>query len=105
MYKLNAYGKDWDLTLVRSQYSYGKGLAVIANTSEGKCFAILTVNLESFDLDGDKEYAFVDTNNCPWVEEFLVKNEIAYFTGINVPQGFCTYPLYKFDLTKLQEEL
>lgn len=104
MYKINLFNTEWDLTLVRSHYNYGGGLAVIANTPTGECFAVLTVNLESFDLNGDKEYAFVDTNNCPWAEEFLTKNNIATPTHINIPQGFCTYPLYKFDLTKLKEE-
>ena len=103
MYKVKLFNTEWDLTLVRSRYSYGGGLAVIANTPEGECFAVLTVNLESFDLDGDEEYAFVDTNNNPWAEKFLVDNNIAEPTHINIPQGFCMYPLYKFDLTKLKE--
>jgi hypothetical protein len=40
--------------------------------------------------------AFLDTNNCPWVEEFLEENHIAKRTGIFAPSGFCTYPLYEF---------
>jgi hypothetical protein len=103
MYKVNLFNTEWDLTLVRSHYTYGGGLAVIANTPEGECFAVLTVNLDSFNLNGDKEYAFIDTNNCPWAEKFLVDNNIAEPTQIIVPQGFCMYPLYKFDLTKLEE--
>ena len=104
MYKVKLFGTEWDLTLYKSHYTYGGGLAVIANTPEGECFAVLTVNLETFDLDGNKEYAFIDTNNNPWAEKFLVDNNIAQHTNIKVPQGFCTYPLYKFDLTKLEEE-
>ena len=104
MYKINLFDTEWDLTLVRSHYTYGGGLAVIAITPEGETFAVLTVNLESFDLNGDEEYAFVDTNNNTWAEEFLIKNDIAQPTLIKIPQGFCEYPLYKFDLTKLKEE-
>lgn len=104
MYKVNLFNTEWDLILVRSHYTHGGGLAVIADTPEGECFAVLTVNLDSYSLDGDKEYAFIDTNNCPWAEEFLIKNNIAAPTRIIVHQGFCAYPLYKFDLTKLKEE-
>ena len=104
MYKVKLFGTEWDLTLVRSHYNYGRGLAVIANTPEGECFAVLTVNLETSNLNSDEEYAFVDTNNNPWAEKFLIKNNIAQPTNIKVPQGFCTYPLYRFDLSKLKEE-
>lgn len=103
MYKLNAYGKEWDLTLVRSHYNYGGGLAVMANIPEGECFAVLTVNISDRVLSNMS--AFVDTNNCPWAEKFLIENNIAIPTGITETSGFCIYPLYIFNLTKLQEEL
>lgn len=47
--------------------------------------------------------AFVDTNNMPEIEEFLVKNEIAEFTGLTQPSGLCTYPLYFFNERRLKE--
>ena len=47
-------------------------------------------------MQSDKK-AFVDTNNCPWVKEFLEDNHIAKFTGWSAPSGFCDYPLYEFD--------
>ena len=104
MYKVKLFRTEWDLTLYKSHYTHGGNLAVYAVSDEGETFAVLTVNLETFDLDGDQEYAFVDTNNNPWAEKFLVDNNIAQPTNIKISQGFCTYPLYKFDLTKLKEE-
>jgi len=101
MYKINLFNTEWDLTLVRSHYNYGRGLAVIANTPEGECFAVLTVNISDRVLSSMS--AFVDTNNCPWAEKFLIENNIAVPTGITETSGFCTYPLYLFDLSKLEE--
>ena len=101
--KINLYNKEWDLTLVRSHYLYGGVLAVIAVEPNGECFTVLTVNIEDFPTK-DSSYAFVDTNNNPWAEQFLVENEIATPVGFSVPSGYCMYPLYKFDLSKIKEE-
>ena len=46
--------------------------------------------------------AFVDTNNMPELEDFLVKNGIAEFTGLMQQSGYCTYPLYLFDAEKMR---
>ncbi len=47
--------------------------------------------------------AFVDTNNMPELEDFLVKNGIAEFTGLSQQSGFCQFPLYLFDAEKLRK--
>jgi len=64
-------------------------------------FATLTVNLNYKGLE--KNEAFVDVNNCPWAVEFIKENKLGEFTGIELPSGYCLYPLYKFDLNKLKE--
>jgi hypothetical protein len=46
--------------------------------------------------------AFVDTNNMPELEDFLVKNGIAEFTGLAQTSGFCSYPLYQFNVEKMR---
>ena len=60
----------------------------------------ITVN-----LGGDiPDYcAFVDTNNMPEMEQFIVENELGIFTELARPSGFCTYPLYWFNPDKLRE--
>ena len=68
-------------------------------------FATLTVNLAGVgyeEMQG-KELAFVDTNNNTGVERFLKEYKIAKPTGFYGFSGFCSYPLYKFDLKKLEE--
>ena len=47
--------------------------------------------------------AFVDTNNMPELERFLVENRLAVFTGLQQKSGCCTYPLYLFDAEKMRE--
>ena len=46
---------------------------------------------------------FVDTNNCPWVVDFLESNGFGKRTGIFGESGYCEYPLMTFDIKKLQE--
>lgn len=47
--------------------------------------------------------SYVDTNNCPWVIDFLESNGIGKRTGITMRSGCCEYPLVEFDIKKLQE--
>lgn len=89
-----------ELLLVKQIYLHPRTLCVQAYDKDGLPFATLTVNLcsksQSFNA------AFVDTNNCPWVEQFLVLNKLATRVGnVTAKSGYCSYPLYKFDLTKL----
>lgn len=71
-------------------------------------YAVITVNLQGnpFGMDSrqNEKFAYVDTNNCPWVEEFLEDNGIAKHTGIFAPSGFCTYPLYEFFPNSIWED-
>lgn len=93
-------GKVEQLYLVRQTYLHPRTLCVQAYDKDGLPFATLTVNLCSKSQSFNS--AFVDTNNCPWVEQFLVLNGIASrVKNISARSGFCIYPLYEFDLSKL----
>lgn len=46
---------------------------------------------------------YVDTNNMPELEQFLIDNDIGEFTGLCQRSGFCVYPLYMFNVDKLRE--
>ena len=39
---------------------------------------------------------FIDTNNYPWVYNWLIENGIASPTGYCARSGFCLYPAMKF---------
>lgn len=95
--RLTKTGKTYPVTLQFSKYTVNDKLAVqlIDAAAPWSPFATLTVNLS--DPRQNDTLAFVDTNNCPWAEEFLADNHIAENTGISMPSGFCMYPLYKFN--------
>ena len=63
-------------------------------------YANLTVNFHEF--IGMKNYAYIDTNNCPFASEIL-KTGIARDTGLTKQSGYCTYPLWEFDKKFLEQ--
>ncbi len=63
-------------------------------------FADLTVNISAPCPD---YCGYVDTNNCPELEEFIKKHGLGEFTGLMGSSGFCSYPLYLFNPEKLRE--
>lgn len=112
------YGQ-YDVRVARKSYASNGSLAVVLYYDEcGQFlpFGSITVNIE----DGDnvrarydlwilakegKRFAcqYVDTNNFEYVVRFLEENKIAFFTGGFADSGYCSYPLYAFDLDKLAE--
>lgn len=59
----------------------------------------ITVNLG---IDLPEYFGFVDTNNNPNAESFILDNELGENTGETMRSGFCVYPLYKFNQEKLE---
>ena len=64
--------------------------------------AIITVCLEDIRLEPNQSY--VDTNNCPWAPEWIEENKLGIKTNRTARSGFCTYPLYEFDMERIEEE-
>lgn len=99
---LSTMKKSKKYLVCRDTYMSNGSLAV--SLYDGKeMVAVITVNIDASDCIGTDDCAYVDTNNCVWVEEFLQDNKIAFPTGEYGFSGFCAYPLYKFDLRKLEE--
>ena len=44
----------------------------------------------------------IDINNAPWLIDWIEETGIAKDTGGKVSSGYVTYPIYKFDLEKLE---
>lgn len=85
------------MKFVRTQYGYNNNLAVMAYEDDGEPYGRLTVNIDK--LPNDE--AALDTNN--WKDaESVAKSLGAVPTGKMLASGFCTYPVYKFDLSKLE---
>lgn len=64
----------------------------------------ITVNLPDEDLSGEN-CAFVDTNNAPFLPEFLESNGIAEPTGMYGFSGWCAYPEYRFNMGEVRKHL
>ncbi|MDE6603275.1 MAG: DUF4313 domain-containing protein [Lachnospiraceae bacterium] len=97
------FGTTENVTLTVNTYVDNNSLYVGMTTMEDgfpEPYCDVTVNL----LSSVPPYcAFVDTNNMPELEDFLVKNKIAEFTGIEQRSGYCSYPLYLFSGEKMRE--
>ena len=48
----------------------------------------------------DGQMAYVDTNNIPEIDRWLVENGIAEDTGVSPVSGFCSFPLLQFNQVK-----
>lgn len=109
-------GKTTPVTVRLTKYQSNNKLAVqlICAKAPWSPFATITVNLPDVpeellkmwfgsQMPDKNMLAFLDTNNCPWVEEFLEENHIAENTRISMPSGFCVYPLYKFNKDVIYE--
>lgn len=102
-------GPATPVTVRYTKYSSNNTLAVqLIHTKEPwSVHATITVNLDGnpFGMDSrqDGRFAYVDTNNCPWAEQFLEENKIARRTGIFAPSGYCVYPLYEFNPDAIYE--
>lgn len=95
--------KEETLYLVAASYVTNGNLAVEALDENGENFSVVTVNLGEPLMPG---FAFIDTNNSPWAEKALRDAKIAKpaANGARRSSGFCTYPLYEFDMTKFNAE-
>jgi len=99
--KIISWGKEYDVTAYKMYYANNNALA-IRLTAECGPFATLTVNLSESDRL-EKDCAYVDTNNCPWAEQFIEENKLGEPMGTYGFSGFCSYPLYKFNMDRLKD--
>ena len=88
-----AYSPDTD-----EGRAYGIALQAYEN---GEPYGVVTVNLPGLssgicEFIGIKNAVYMDTNNYPWINEFLEKG-VAVDTGFTKRSGFCEYPLFQFD--------
>ncbi len=103
---INLWGKEYKLSLEISSYRNNNTLAIKAYEydEEFECdfpCSNITVNLPHGFADDHTQY--VDTNNWPGIDEFLIDAGIAEDTDIMGVSGFCIYPLMEFNLERLKE--
>ena len=103
-YIFKCFKSEFKVTLKSTKYLCNKRFAAQMVDENNYPVAIITVNIDKPLSVNKPNVNFVDTNNLPNIEEFLVENKIAKPTGNFVISGFCVYPEYEFDLTKFEEE-
>ena len=81
-----------EVKMSKAQYRNGN-TALQLWCSDGP-YATLSVNLCNLD---DPHLVYLDTNNCPWAEEFVKENNLGHPMAMHMRSGWCTYPLYWID--------
>ena len=106
MYLLEGFcGENIELSPEMTKYRNNNTLAILLYDKDDDLFCDLTVNLPDNQLSDmtKNNIAFIDTPNCPWLPEFIKKYGLGHPTGNFGMSGFCVYPEYAFDLTKLND--
>ena len=98
-------GQGTPVKVIVTKYTNPETLAILLRCAESpwEDFAVITVNLVNSPYgDGqyqDESHAYINTNSCPWAEDFLQENGIAKPDSRDIygMSGFCAYPLYEFN--------
>lgn len=98
--KLNfsSYGENYNGYLKAAKY-YNGNLAIMVNLEDGEPYGTLTVNI----CDLPENEAAIDTNNFPDAEEIINKYHLGENTGKTLQSGYCTYPVYAFDMKEVSK--
>jgi hypothetical protein len=97
------YG-EYEVTLEVARYTNGNLAIELNDAEDGTPFATITTNTGDVfksNNDGITEYALIDTNNCPWAEDFLREYCLGSETGEYIPSGFCLYPIWEINMDML----
>ena len=96
------WGIQRGCTLSVDRYANNNHIAISVWCEDGP-YAGLTVNLDSTKT-WPENYGFVDVNNFPDAEYLIKKLKIGKPVdgGFGI-SGFCAYPLYEFDLAKIEK--
>ena len=96
------YGDDYMLAPYVDTYKNNSSLAILLYGDDDELFCGMTVNLTAYITSGNN-CAFVDTNNNPWIIDFINTYKLGKPTGRVGRSGYCEYPEYEFDLSKMNE--
>lgn len=90
---------DHRIKLMIDRYTYNDNLYIGLICEEGP-YSNLTTNT---DIVLSEDEAAVDVNNFPEAREFIEMNNLGQNTGKLIQSGFCTYPVYKFDIKECKK--
>lgn len=92
---INFDGKT--LVLTRTTYTHDQSLAVAAETQSKELYAVLTVNLD-FPVFDNSQFFDINLYKGKDLLELLVKEGIVEKTGLELRNGFVTYPMVTWNL-------
>ena len=92
-------GESYLVELVQSNYVDNNNLYLGLFDPQNGPFGDLTVNIKDLPYN----QAAVNVNNGPWVEQFIKLHNLGEPTGLMLQSGFCTYPIYQFDMKRIEE--
>lgn len=95
------FGTYKNCWLELNKYVYDGSLAIMIHNMEDGPIAKITTCIDGFLLQ--KNEAYIDTNNCPWAEDFIKEYKLGKPTGRKARSGFCEYPIYRFNMDRLRE--
>lgn len=96
------WGSEEEVQLEINNYVHNNCMYIgLCNkTEEGyEPYGDITVNLSHKAPD---YCGYVDVNNMPELEKFIADNQLGEFTGLVEQSGYCTYPLYMFNVDRLR---
>ena len=102
-FKFPFLGTDYNICLIEKHYASNGNLALEAYTDEGEPFAMISTNIEGALTPAEgKDHICLDDNNLP-IKSFdnLMNAGVLIPTGRHAQSGFCNYPIYKVDLSKI----
>ena len=95
------YGDTYRLGLYKTTYTNNDNLAIVVMDEDSQeQFTVLTVNI--MDLP-ENNMAAIDTNNNADLAVAVEKAGFFTHTGMDIPSGFCMYPLCVFDLDRIPD--
>lgn len=110
MLKLKSYDEEYDIKFQLTNYASNNSLAILMMCFDKEYkywepYGYLTVNLEEFSDGLPEDCAYVDTNNLEGIGDWIVENKLGEPTGMVGYSGYCSYPMFQFDLAKIKENL
>lgn len=99
--KFEFYGDTYRLGLYKTTYTNNDNLAIVVMDEDSQeQFTVLTVNI--MDLP-ENNMAAIDMNNNADLAVAVEKAGFFTHTGIDIPSGFCMYPICVFNLDRIPD--
>ena len=95
------YGDTYRLGLYKTTYTNNDNLAIVVMDEDSQeQFTVLTVNI--MDLP-ENNMAAIDMNNNADLAVAVEKAGFFTHTGMDIPSGFCIYPICIFNLDRIPD--